>query len=158
MKNHSDSVGQPPRRGDPQIPVNGANQLVAKFSGLYAEADPEDQFALRVWMRNIILSRKEGSVNMLHARRSEKRMIEACERRILEFPVGMDAREVAKELKREGWYAWASDYENIILSDRARTGKSGKLRKAYGLFQARDPVPKWAEVLIVEGEQSRSVT
>lgn len=98
MKNHSDSVGQPPRRGDPQIPVNGANQLVAKFSRLYAEADPEDQFALRVWMRDIILSRKEGSVNMLHARRSEKWMIEACERRILEFPVGMDAREVAKRI------------------------------------------------------------
>ena len=69
------------------------NQLVAKFSRLYAEADPEDQFALRVWMRDIILSRKEGSVNMLHARRSEKRMIDACERRILEFLVGMDARE-----------------------------------------------------------------
>jgi hypothetical protein len=34
---------------------------------------------------------------------------------ILEFPLGMDAREVAKELKREGWYAWASDYESIIL-------------------------------------------
>ena len=71
MKNHSDSVGQPPRRGDPQIPV-GANQLVAKFSRLYAEADPEDQFALRVWMRDIILSRKEGRVNMLHARRPSK--------------------------------------------------------------------------------------
>jgi hypothetical protein len=98
-----------------QKPVNGANQLVAKFSRLYAEADPEDQFALRVWMRDIILSRKEGSVNMLHARRSEKRMIEACERRILEFPVGMDAREVAKELKREGWYAWATEYQSIIL-------------------------------------------
>jgi hypothetical protein len=103
------------RRGDPLIPVNGANQLVAKFSRLYAEADPEDQFVLRVWMRDIILSRKEGSVNMLHARRSEKRMIEACERRILEFPVGMDAREVAKELKREGWYAWATEYQSIIL-------------------------------------------
>ena len=42
-------------------------------------------------------------------------MIDACERRILEFPVGMDAREVAKELKREGWYAWATDYQSIIL-------------------------------------------
>ena len=59
MKDHSDSVGQPLRRGDPQIPVNGANQLVAKFSRLYAEAAPEDQFALRVWMRDIILGRKE---------------------------------------------------------------------------------------------------
>ena len=42
-------------------------------------------------------------------------MVEACERRILEFPLAMDAREVAKELKREGWYAWASDYEGIIF-------------------------------------------
>ena len=42
-------------------------------------------------------------------------MVEACERRILEFPLAMDAREVAKELKREGWYAWASDYASIIL-------------------------------------------
>ena len=85
MKDHSDSVGQPLRRRDPQIPVKGANQLVAKFSRLYAEADPEDQFALRVWMRDIILGREEGRVNMLHARRSEKRMIGACERRILDF-------------------------------------------------------------------------
>jgi hypothetical protein len=32
-------------------------------------------------------------------------MIEAREHRILEFPAVMDAREVARELKREGWYA-----------------------------------------------------
>jgi hypothetical protein len=32
---------------------------------------------------------------MVHARRSEKRMIEACERRIFEFPLDNDAREVA---------------------------------------------------------------
>ena len=44
---------------------------------------------------------------MRHARGSEKRMAEACEHRILEFPLDMDAREVAKELKREDWYAWA---------------------------------------------------
>jgi hypothetical protein len=42
-------------------------------------------------------------------------MVEACERRILEFPLDMDAREVAKALKREGWYAWASSYESIIF-------------------------------------------
>jgi hypothetical protein len=116
MKSQSDSVGQPLRRGDPQIPVNGAtNQLVSKFSRLYAEAAPEDQLALRVWMRDIILGRRVGSANMVHAGRSEKRMVEACERRILEFPLDMDAREVAKELKREGWYAWASDYQSIIF-------------------------------------------
>jgi hypothetical protein len=89
------------------------NQLVAKFSRLYAQAAPEDQLALRVWMRDIILGRKVGSANTVRARRVEKRMVAACERRILEFPLGMDAREVAKELKREGWYAWASDYESI---------------------------------------------
>jgi hypothetical protein len=60
---------------------------------------------------------------MLHARRSEKRMIEACERRILEFPVGMDARAVAKELKREGWYAWAAEYQSIILRIERVPGK-----------------------------------
>jgi hypothetical protein len=115
MKRDSDSVSQQPRRGDPQTPVNGANRLVAKFARLYAKAAPEDQLALRVWMRDIILGRKVGSANMLHAKRAEKRMVEACERRILEFPLGMDAREVAKELKREGWYAWATEYQSIML-------------------------------------------
>jgi hypothetical protein len=116
MKKHSDSVDQPPRRGDPQTSVDGAtNQLVAKFSRLYAEAAPEDQLALRVWMRDIILGRKVGTTNTVVARRQERRMVEACERRILEFPLGMDAREVAKELKREGWYAWRSDFGSIIF-------------------------------------------
>jgi hypothetical protein len=126
MKDHSDSVGQPLRRGDPQIPVNGANQLVAKFSRLYAEADPEDQFALRVWMRDIILGRKEGRVNMLHARRSEKRMIEACERRILEFPLDMDARDVAKELNAKAGMLGRQKY---CCQGQTRAGKSGKLSK-----------------------------
>ena len=131
MKSDSDSVSQPPQRGDPQIPVDGAtNQLVAKFSRLYAEAAPEDQFALRVWMRDIIVGRKVGSANMIHARRAEKRMIEACERRILEFPLGMEAREVARELKREGWYPWASDYASIILRIERVRAKSSRLRKA----------------------------
>jgi hypothetical protein len=125
MKNHPDSVDQPPRRVDPKTPVNGANQLAAEFSRLYAEAAPEDQFALRVWMRDIILGRKVGSANMVHARRSEKRMIEACERRILDFPLAMDAREVAKELKREGWYAWASSHESIIHRIERVRAKAG---------------------------------
>jgi hypothetical protein len=66
-------------------------------------------------MRDNILGRKEGSVNMRQARRNETRMVEAGERRILEFPLDLDEREVAKELKREGWYAWASDYESIAF-------------------------------------------
>ena len=92
MKSDSDSVSQRPQRGDPQIPVDGAaNKLVAKFWG-YAQAAPEDQLALRVWMRDIILGRKVGTTNTVVARRHEKRMVEACERRTLEFPLGMDAR------------------------------------------------------------------
>ena len=98
------------------MPIIGANRLVAKVSRLYAEAAPDDdQFALRAWMRNIILGRKVRSGSMVHARRIEKRMIEACDRRILEFPLDMDAREVAKALKREGWYAWASNYDGIVF-------------------------------------------
>ena len=40
------------------MPINVANRLVAKVSRLYAEAAPEDQLALRVWMRDIILGRE----------------------------------------------------------------------------------------------------
>jgi hypothetical protein len=76
-------------------------------------------------MRDIILRRKVGSANTVRARRNEKRMVEACERRILEFPLGMDAHEVAKELKREGWYAWASDYENIVFRIERVRAKAG---------------------------------
>jgi hypothetical protein len=127
MRNRSDSVGQPPRRGKPQTPADRVtNALVATVSRLYAGAAPEDQLALRVWMRDIILGRKVGITNMVHARRKEKRMTEACERRILEFPLGMDAREVAKVLKREGWYAWASDYASIIFRiERVRAKARG---------------------------------
>ena len=52
-------------------------------------------------------------------------MIEACERRILEFPVGMDAREVAKELKREGWYAWATPLDHIGVSSMGSRRRLG---------------------------------
>jgi hypothetical protein len=72
MKTDSDSVGQPPQWGDPQTPTDGENRLVTKVSRLYAEAAPDDQFALRVWMRDIILGRKVGSVNMLHAPEERK--------------------------------------------------------------------------------------
>ena len=86
-------------------------------------------------MRDIILGRKVGSANTVRARRIEKRMVEACERRILEFPLGMDAREVAKELKREGWYAWASDYDGIVFRIkrvRAKAGNRSGIR--FGAF------------------------
>ncbi len=58
MKRDSDSASQRPQRGDPQIPFAEANRLVSKFARIYAEASPDDQFALRAWMRDIILGRK----------------------------------------------------------------------------------------------------
>ena len=104
---------------------SGANQLVAKVSRLYAEAIPDDQLALRVWMRDIILGRKVGSASTARAGRAEKRMVEACERRILEFPLAMDARQVAKELKREGWYAWGADYASLVFRIERVRAKAG---------------------------------
>ena len=77
-------------------------------------------------MRDIILGREIGTTNTVVARRHERRMVEACERRILGFPLAMDARQVAKELKREGWYAWASDYQSIIHRIERVRAKAGK--------------------------------
>ena len=47
-------------------------------------------------------------------------MIEACERRILEFPLDMDARDSRQGAKREGWYAWASE---VLLSGSNACGQ-----------------------------------
>jgi hypothetical protein len=114
------------RRGSPRTPLNGTtNQLVAECSRLYAEACEEDQLALRVWMRDIILGRKLGRVNLFRASRGEKRMIEARERRILEFPSTMEAREVAKELKREGWYSLSTDWQSLVLRIERVRAKAG---------------------------------
>ncbi len=61
MNGNSDSMSRPPQRGDQQGSVDGAtNQLVAMFARIYAEASPDDQLALRAWMRDIILGRKGG--------------------------------------------------------------------------------------------------
>jgi hypothetical protein len=37
----------------------------------------------------------------------------------------MDAREVAKELKREGWYAWTSSYDGIVFRIKRVRAKAG---------------------------------
>ena len=41
------------------------------------------------------------------------------------FPLDMDAREVAKELKREGWYAWTSSYDGIVFRIKRVRAKAG---------------------------------
>jgi hypothetical protein len=44
---------------------------------------------------------------------------------VLEFPLGIDARNVAKELKRKGWFAWTSDYDNIVFRIKRVRAKAG---------------------------------
>jgi hypothetical protein len=66
-------------------------------------------------------------------------MVEARERRILEFPLGMDPREVAKELKREGLVCLGVKLREHYFSDRARAGKSGDRGMTYFLFRLHCP-------------------
>jgi hypothetical protein len=79
--------------------------IVETFSHAYAAASPDDQAALRVWMRNIIRPQKEPRVDVAKARRFEKDTVEARDRRMLEFPPSMSHREVAKLLQAEGWFS-----------------------------------------------------
>ena len=72
------------------------------FSRAYAEASPEEQAALRVWMGNIIRPQKAPRVDIAKARRFEKNPIEARDRRILEFPLSTSSETVAEILKAEG--------------------------------------------------------
>ena len=59
---------------------------------------------MRVWMRDIVLPRTERRNDLAKSRRYEKDSIAARDRRILEFPLSIAPREVAKMLKAEGWY------------------------------------------------------
>jgi hypothetical protein len=78
------------------------NPLLKAFPALYATAVLEEQAALRVWMRNIVLPRKEGRNDLAKSRRSEKDSVAARDRRILEFPLSMSPRAVAKMLTGRG--------------------------------------------------------
>jgi hypothetical protein len=79
--------------------------IVDTFSRAYSSASPDEQAALRVWMRNIIRPQKEPRVDVAKARRFEKDTVEARDRRMLEFPPSMSHREVAKLLQAEGWFS-----------------------------------------------------
>ena len=51
--------------------------IVDTFSHAYAAASPEEQAALRVWMRNIIRPQEEPRVDVAKAKRFEKDSVEA---------------------------------------------------------------------------------
>ena len=78
--------------------------IVETFSRAYEAADAEEQAALRVWMRDVILPQRKPRKDLKLSRRCEKDLIAACDRRILEFPFSMSPNAVAKTLKAEGWY------------------------------------------------------
>jgi hypothetical protein len=79
--------------------------IVDTFSRAYAEASPDEQAALRVWMRDIIRPQKKPRVDVAKARRFEKDSVEARNRPILEFPLSVSHREIAKTLQAEGWFS-----------------------------------------------------
>ena len=133
-------VSQPPQRGDPQKPLDGAmNQLVARFPRLYAESGPGRPVrapSLDARYHAGLEGRQCEHAPGEEERKTDGRGVapsfshwwedeEACERRILEFPLDMGAREVAKELKREGWYAWASSYDGIVFQIKRVRAKAG---------------------------------
>jgi hypothetical protein len=81
------------------------NRPVETFSRAYDAASPNQQAALRAWMRDIILPRKQRRKDIIRSLRSEKNSIAARDRRILEFPLSMSPNAVAKILRAEGWYS-----------------------------------------------------
>jgi hypothetical protein len=80
------------------------NPTVKVFAKAYAEASPDDQAELRVWMRKIVMPGKARRDDIALARRIEKESIKACDKRILDFPLTVSPREVAEALKAEGRY------------------------------------------------------
>jgi hypothetical protein len=76
-------------------------------------------------MRDIILPRKEGRNDLAESWRSEKDSVAARDRRILEFPLSMSPRAVAKMLKAEGWYGPKTTVYHIEFRIRRLRAKRG---------------------------------
>jgi hypothetical protein len=71
---------------------------VEELSRAYAAATPDEQAALRVWMRGVILPGKVSRKDLTRSRRNEKESVAARDCRILEFPLSMSPNAVAKAL------------------------------------------------------------
>ena len=89
----------------PAIVSDPVKATVKAFSRAYEEATPDEQAALRMWMRSIVIPTRLRRGNLAIARRNEKESIAARDRRILEFPNTMSPREVAKAVRAEGLYS-----------------------------------------------------
>ncbi len=107
--------------------MDGAtNRLVAKFARVYAEASPDDQFALRAWMRDIILGRKVRKGSMVHARRIEKRMVEACDRRLLNSRSRWSRARSLRAQTRGVVSLGHANYDGIVFRIERVRAKAGK--------------------------------
>ena len=117
--------------GPSLLPPRVSNSLkatVEAFSQAYAAASPDAQAALRVWMRNIILPGIARREDLARARRSEKESVAERDRRILEFPLSTNPKEIIKKLRAEGWHGPKTTSYHIklrIIRLRARS-KRGK--------------------------------
>jgi hypothetical protein len=97
---------------------------VETFAKAYEEASPDEQAALRAWMRNIVLPRDFPRSDLSRVRMNEKENVAARDQRILEFPLSMTPKEVAKALKAEGCYSQGTpvyyiEYRVRLLREQA---------------------------------------
>jgi len=92
----------------------------------YEAASSEEQAALRVWMREIIVPQSEPTKDLAKSRRCEKDSIAARDRRILEFPFSTCSKTVAQILKAEGWYGPKTTIYYIEFRVRRLREKRGR--------------------------------
>ena len=104
------------------MPIIGANRLVAKVSRLYAEAAPDDQFALRAWMRNIILTRRASDQARCIVRAGGLREIDAGGPRLVrKFRLVVHATPSAFwERVVSGWSSRAASREECRIKPSKR--------------------------------------
>ena len=145
MKNHSGSVGncQGGRSADNHQRSDEPNSLPNSRLTMQTPTR-RTKFAVRAGMRNLMLGRRVGSANMIRGRSSENWMITACERRILEFPLGMEAREIRHGVKREGWLS-GPQITKVLVFGSSAYGQTTQ-RRNYRPLQAQDPVLRSEEV------------
>ena len=146
MKNHSGSVGncQGGKSADNHQRSDEPNSLPNSRLTMQTPTR-RTKFAVRAGMRNIMLGRRVGSAHMIRARSTEKGMITACERRILEFPLGMEAREI-RHGAQTVWVGLPGPQITKVLVFGSSAYGQRTQRRDYRLLQAQDPVLRSEEV------------
>ena len=99
---------------------------VEAFSRAYEAATPDEQAALRAWMRSIILPRDFRRSGLGRVRRTEKESVVARDHRILEFPLTMSPKEVAKAYS-QGTTVYYIEYRIRRLREQAESDRTRRL-------------------------------